>query len=363
MPTSKLANLGVDLYRIAINDGGTIEFNTGAGTGGGVEINGNLTVTGDFTQRSTNDLVIEDNLITLNNGETGNGISETTSGLVIDRGNFADVTFLYDEDLNWYDSQIGLSDAFSGAFALRKGGITGGETGSLVGLFTNFIGTFNDYDLVFLGENNLGKVTVTGTSDYETRIWNYAGDGATIPENPSVPGQPLRALDFNDDTLVNVRGLIDYVSSYLNYNFQDKIVSPTPNGDTRVVASDFDVTGNASKVEIIIDSSTVADFKQTKIQFTNLEFEDNAIRPLSNDANLVLEGDNAGSVEFGTPAYFPKYVDPLPGVTDPAAPVDGVKIYSKEQADGGTGIFFINENSTQDELISRNKALLYSIIF
>lgn len=367
MASSKLVNLGVDLYKLAVNDGGTIEFFAGDGdtpaTTGTINIYGNLNVIGEQTSVGSTELVVEDNTITVNNGESGNGVTLKTAGIIIDRGNFTDATFLYDEDLNWYDSQIGLSDSNNGAFALRLGGTTGGENGTLVGLFTNFIGTFNDYDLVFLGENNSGKVTVTGTEDYETRIWDYAGDGATIPEHPVFKGQPLRALDFNDDTLVNVRGLIDYVDSYLLYNYQDKIVSPGPQGDTRVVAIDFDVSGSASLVEVQIDSNPVATFKTSKIEFDNLEFENNAIRPRTNDANLVIEGDNAGSVEFGTPAYFPKYVDPLPGGTDPAAPVDGVKIYSKTEADGGTGIFFVNENSTQDELISRNKALLYSIIF
>ena len=367
MASSKLVNLGVDLYRLATNDGGTIDFFTGDGdtpqTTGTINIYGNLNVIGESSSVGSTELVIEDNTITVNSGETGNGVTLTTAGIIIERGNFTDATFLYDEDLNWYDSQIGISDPNTGAFALRTGGTSGGETGDLVGLFTNFIGTFDNADLVFLGDNNLGKVTVKQTLDYETRIWNYAGDGATIPEHPVFKGQPLRALEFDDDTLVNVRGLIDYLDSYLLYNFQNKIVSPSPQGDTQVIASDFDVTGSASVVEVRIDGSPIASFKSTRIEFLNLEFEDNVIRPRVNDANLVLEGDTSGSVEFGTPAYFPKYVDPLPGGTDPSAPVDGVKIYAKTEADGGTGIFFINENSTQDELISRNKALLYSIIF
>lgn len=366
MASSKLVNHGVDLYRLAINDGGIIEFFAGDGdtpaTTGTINIYGNLNVIGESSSVGSTELVVDDNTITVNNGETGNGITLKTAGIIVDRGNFPDANFLYDEDLNWFDSQIGISDSNAGAFVLRTGG-TSGYTGDLVGLFTNFIGTFNDADLVFLGDNNLGKVTVKQTSNYETRIWNYAGDGATIPEHPVIKGQPLRALSFDDDTLVNVRGLIDYLDSYLLYNFQDKIVSPTPQGNTQVIAKDFDVTGSASVVEVVIDGSPIASFKTARIEFTNLEFEDNVIRPRSNDDNLILEGDTSGSVEFGTPAYFPKYVSPLPGGTDPSAPDDGVKIYAKAEADGGTGIFFINENSTQDELISRNKALLYSIIF
>jgi len=43
--------------------------------------------------------------------------------------------------------------------------------------------------------------------------------------------------------------------------------------------------------------------------------------------------------------------------------INNFALYSKTLADGGTGLFFINSDGTADELVSRNKALLYSIIF
>ena len=50
--------------------------------------------------------------------------------------------------------------------------------------------------------------------------------------------------------------------------------------------------------------------------------------------------------------------------SDPAdPPAEGVTIYSKTLGDGGTGLFFKNQDGTTDEFVSRNKALLYSIIF
>jgi len=367
--SAKIANLGVDLYKVTVKDGGSIDFFTG---GGGVNIDGDLTVTGDFTQRSTNDLVIEDNLITLNNGETGNGISETTSGIVIDRGVAVsgDARFLFDESLQWYNSGvIDRENPFSsvGAFVLKTtNSDAAGETGGLAGLFTNFIGTFDDRDLILLdatvGDPN-DTALVRVPDYYETRLWDYAGNGALIPQNSNVPGQPLRSTNFDRQSIVNVQGMIDYITAYWSYNFQNKIVSPTPNGDTRVVAADFDETGVASIVRIDIDGAEQVRISGIKTQFTNLEIEGNTIRPRSTNADLILEGDDDGSVKLNTPMLFPKYVDPQPGGTDPDAPVDGIKLYSKEEADGGTGLFFINENSTQDEIISRNKALLYSIIF
>lgn len=366
--SAKILNLGVDLYKITVKDGGFIDFFT---NGGGVNIDGDLTVTGDFTQRSTNDLVIEDNLITLNNGETSNGVGEVVSGFVIDRGVApgGDARFLFDESLVWYNSQIIDKDnpfSSTGAFVLKTTNSGGaGETGNLAGLFTNFIGTFDNSDLILLnaisepGDTNVVRVP----AEYETRIWDYLGFENVIPEDPSNIGRPLRAQTFDSQALVNVGGLIDYVQSYFQYNFQNQIASPITTGDTRVIVADFDETGQSSEARIEIDGSQVARWTAIKAEFTGLEIQDNTIRSTAGDSNLELEGDGEGSVQFNTPIFVPKYVDPIPGETEPDAPTDGIKIYSGIEADGGTGLYFVNENSTRDELISRNKALLYSIIF
>lgn len=363
----------MDNYKIRINDGGTFDFFAGEGdtpeTTGTINIYGNLNVIGEQSSVGSSELLVEDKTITVNDGESGNGVSigpdgSYTAGLIVDRGNFTNVKILYDEELEWYNSATGLVDPNLGAFVLKAGG-TGGETGSTIGLYTNFIGTFNSNDLVLLGAgDNTGKVTVTNTVDYEKNIFTYNGD--RLAEQPFSPDrlEPIGNPNYDDDAIPNIRLMIDYVRDYHLYNFQDEIRSPTQNGDTKVVVSDFDVdSSQISNAKIIIDGSTVAEFYGNVTRFIDLEFANNVIRPRSINGNLELEGNNNGSVQFNTPALFPKYVDPLPGETDPDAPVDGVKIYSKAEADGGTGLFFINENSTQDELISRNKALLYSIIF
>jgi len=48
---------------------------------------------------------------------------------------------------------------------------------------------------------------------------------------------------------------------------------------------------------------------------------------------------------------------------DPSAPDNGIKIYSKSQAGGGTGLFFVNKDNTADEIISRNRSLVFSMLF
>ena len=61
-------------------------------------VNGNLLVGGNTTQVTKTDLSISDNLITVNAGENGAGITLMTAGLEVDRGTEANVKLIYRED-------------------------------------------------------------------------------------------------------------------------------------------------------------------------------------------------------------------------------------------------------------------------
>lgn len=60
-------------------------------------IDGDLVVTGETTTISSEDLVIEDNLIVLNYGEPGAGVTRGISGIEIDRGSLDDPHLVWDE--------------------------------------------------------------------------------------------------------------------------------------------------------------------------------------------------------------------------------------------------------------------------
>jgi hypothetical protein len=65
--------------------------------GGNTVITGNLTVNGSATTVSTTELVVEDNIITLNDGEVGAGVTAGSAGIEIDRGTEATVSFVWNE--------------------------------------------------------------------------------------------------------------------------------------------------------------------------------------------------------------------------------------------------------------------------
>jgi hypothetical protein len=67
-----------------------------------VVITGNLTVTGTSTEITSTDTAITDRVITLNDGETGAGVTGGTSGIEVDRGSSTNARLVYDEsDDRW----------------------------------------------------------------------------------------------------------------------------------------------------------------------------------------------------------------------------------------------------------------------
>ena len=98
---SKDLNVPDGNYKVHVKTGGTIFLDTGFETGT-VEISGNLLVKGDQTTVNTAQMDIEDNIITLNSGETGAGITLTSAGIKIERGTLPDTFFKYDENVNGF---------------------------------------------------------------------------------------------------------------------------------------------------------------------------------------------------------------------------------------------------------------------
>jgi len=93
-----------------------------------VVITGNLTVTGTSTEIVSTDTAITDRVITLNDGETGAGVTGVTSGIEIDRGSSTNARLVYDES--------------SDTWKLDNG------SGSLVAIATSASGNVGLYNVV-----------------------------------------------------------------------------------------------------------------------------------------------------------------------------------------------------------------------
>jgi len=98
---------GTGVTTSVASDTVTIEIGQPVGTSDDVTFNnvtvsGDLNVEGTLTAINTTNTTISDNIIVLNEGETGAGISSGSSGIEIDRGSESPVRIVYDEtDDQW----------------------------------------------------------------------------------------------------------------------------------------------------------------------------------------------------------------------------------------------------------------------
>jgi hypothetical protein len=321
-------------------------------SGGSVRVTGNLVVEGDTFNISTTNLTIEDNIISLNTGEVGPGVSLIYSGIEIERGNTSTTTpqnnasFLYDENTDsWmlaHGSAPGPFNFDSSSLRLKK-------------ILTN--STTDDGDLILIGTGT-GVVKVAGTINYEDQV----------TDDDDIPNKK-----FVDDAIQN------------NPTFQ--IVAPQSQ-DTRVVIADKDITPNLagtagslayftattsyntfgeSAVSIIVDNALVGQFYTNRLEIGDLEIggglDRNEItsRASITNENIYVRTQGTGKLQTNYAMQFEK-IGTVPGYVS-----DNVLLYGATPGTGTTGVYFVNDSvetaKQNGELISKNKALLFSMLF
>ena len=323
---SKYLNVPDGNYKVAVQAGGTIYLDTGFETGY-VEISGNLIVKGDQTTVNTAQLDIEDNIITLNSGETGAGITLNSAGIKIERGSLPDTFFKYDEDVNGF---IAIDSA-----------------SALMPLATGKIDSRSQNLLLDAGTSTIG---VNPTVDYEQKVFTYAG--ATLTGYDAAKA----------DVIPNTQAVVDYVA----YNFANVFLSQIGDGDvtkSSIVIADFENSGADSVITFAIDGNTVSQLYADRWEFDDLRFTGSVIDTLSSNEDLVLKSSGTGSIRIDDTLHLNRVPSDDDASMTPTAPSDGTKIYVANEYTGKSGIFFANDQGSRDELVSKNRALLFGMLF
>jgi len=343
---SKYLNIPQGNYKVTVQEGGTIVLDPGGL--GSVVVTGNLSVQGATTFLETTDSVIEDNIIILNRGETGNGVTRDSgsSGIRIDRGNITDAQWLFDEDITWTDT-ANLGTVDKGAWVPRdpQGRVLGIQTvsittpGTSLNLLGQYTGPGGD------ASPNPGKLTVSGTGG------NYH----------------LRMTD--DDDIPNKRYVDDTIENYLSSNVPNRIEAGAF-GDaiTSFKVFDSSVDAGASRAELRLDTILEQEWRSfytelygIRIEQTDLGTEIKTTSTSEND--LILSATGTGSVVIEDNLRIARIGHEGDDRLEPNAPTEGVTLYADNSNAGATGIYFANEDGQRDEVISRNRALVYSMLF
>lgn len=318
--STKVLALPNSEYRIKIKESGNLYLDTGTGTGT-VIVTGNLTVAGTQSTVTSTNLDIKDNILTLNKGEQGTGITLTQSGLQIDRGSLVDAKFVFDETVTWVDPTTDTT--ITGGFTLVN------ASGTLQGLKINSIPTGGG-DL-YLINSGTGVISVTGTNNYETQV-------------------------TDDDDIPNKKYVDDAITSGLTGTFQRRIEEGSAS-KSFVEVRDTEVSGAPSVISFTIDNFTMGQIFNDRAEFEDIRIQNGTISTTTSDSDLILESQGTGGV-----VVKDNFTMTLQG-SDPSAPTDGLKVYVKAPATGGTGLFFKHSASKTGEIISRQNALLLSMLF
>ena len=319
-------------YNIKSGEGAVITLDTGAGVGT-TRVTGNLIVEGDTLNVSVENLNVQDNIITLNYGETGAGVTLRYSGIEVDRGSSESVSFLWDDNDDTWNLKQGAGYASS---RLRvKEILTNPDTDS--------------GDLTLIGTGT-GVIKVLGTTAYELQV-------------------------TDDDDVPNKK----YVDDAIQTNPTFQILR----GDTRAAA--FDISNpidpglfpigpyfaqpTESVIGLAVDDNIVAQFFRNRVQLAGINFflEDptpdtpgipdaTVLQTVNTNGNIKLETNGTGKVQITYALQLDN-----PGTT-PAAVTNASLVYGGSVGTGSTGVYFRN-TANNDELISKSKALVFSMIF
>jgi len=321
---SKYVSVPNGNYTVKTQSGGTIRLDTGVGAGE-TRVTGDLVIEGNTVNVSTVNLEISDNIIELNKGETGAGVGEGTSGIRIDRGTKEDALFLIDETIEHVNPNAPATEVF---------------------------GTFVFRDAV---GNNLGirapSIQTGGSSlylDTQSQPVTVIGSAVTYANN----------INGIDEALVNVH----YVDAAIDQTLSDLAIRKIADGNTQVEATDASDISGQSRVDFMMDSTVVSTFFPDRIELNDVRIKDQTISGTVSNGDLVLEAPGTGTVRVKDVLNIATTPGTDDVAVDPLAPADGVSLYSKSEGPGNTGVYYVNTNNERDELISRNRALMFGYL-
>ena len=340
-------------YNIKTAEGAKIVLDTGpAASGGSVRVTGDLVVEGETLTVAAENLNVSDNIITLNDGETGEGVTLIYSGIEIDRGFQGDssaapaASFLFEETNSTW---LLANNSAPGPFNYDESNLR------LRRIYTN--PTTDDGDLTLIGTGS-GVVKVFGTTSYETQV-------------------------THDDDLPNKK----YVDDAILNNPTFQIVAPQSQ-DTRVIITDKEITPNLaatagslqyfntvtgystsgeSAVSVIVDNTLVGQFYSNRLEISDLEIgggiDSNEITTKNGITNLNIYVRTQGTGKLQT-----NYAIQLEKTgTAPTYVSDNILLYGDTPGTGTSGIWFVNDSAEaakqNGELISKNRALVFSMLF
>lgn len=200
---SDFASTGIDdnatAVKITVTDADTTIDNN-------LTVTGNLNVTGTLTSINTANTTISDNVIVLNDGETGAGVTAGSAGLSIDRGTEDAATFTWNETTDVFEFKVGAVLADLSVASLAMTGINVNTIGALTGDTISVTDILSGTDATFSGSvsaDTISEVTTDAgvTVDSVLLKDGMVYGGLTAEAGDTVDVSAATNLVFADDQI------------------------------------------------------------------------------------------------------------------------------------------------------------------
>lgn len=276
---------------------------------------GNLFVSGNTVTTNTNNLNVKDNIITINSGETGNGVTMLTSGIRIDRGTGIPYYIVFDETTDTF--RVGLSSAVE-----TSNIVTSGDTHAIAARedspVINGLAYWNNSDRIFVTTSGLktdssgnltggtynGVSVVTLKSNFDSHIGNV---------NPHDTGFSDLVTTAHTHITSDVTGLNTVISNFNSHTaatnphlteFSDLIVT----AHTHIIddISDINITNATNEQGLVFSAGTWVNKNLDYLKLTGGTLTgDLSLTPLSASTNRLVYVDNTGKLS-ATDEYVQK---------------------------------------------------------
>jgi hypothetical protein len=337
-------------YNIKTEEGARITLDTGPNVGS-VRVTGDLVVEGATVVIAATNLDIEDNIIVLNKGETGAGVTLDYSGIEIDRGTLGEASLIWNENI-----PVPAGNTSPGATAGGWQFVSGSDgvysfSDSRLKLKEILTESTTDFgDLLLIGQGT-GVVKVIGTDTYE----------AQVTHDDDIPNKK-----YVDDAIQN-NPTFQVVSDNSRVTVSDKERLPNigsqPGSLAYLTATTGFSTGGESAVSVIVDAALNTQFYPNRTEMFSLEFTGSEITTKSGITNQNINVRTQGTGKLQT--NYAVQLDSIAGT--PAYVTDATLLYSATPSIGTTGVWYVNSTAEarlqSGELINKNKALVFSMIF
>jgi hypothetical protein len=335
-------------YNIKTEEGARITLDTGPGVGS-VLVTGDLLVEGTTVYVAATNLDIEDNIIVLNKGETGAGVTLDYSGIQVDRGTLGAASLIWNENITIPSGSTGTNTGGWQFVSGSDGSYGFGDSRlKLKEIITD--ASIDSGDLLVIGQGT-GVIKVIGTDNYENQVTHdddvpnkkYVDD--SIQNNPTfqVVSDNSRVIVSDKDRLPNIAatgGSLAFLTAATGYS-----------------------TYGESGVSVIVDGELNTQFYANRTVIKQLEFSGTEITTENSltNVNIGLRTQGTGKIQTN----YALQIDNI--AATPAYVTDATLIYSATPSIGTTGLYYVNPSSEarlrSGELINKNKALVFSMIF